>query len=257
MKLQKRSWDFISCQQSCIHIHLWVCAGKLRFQFSLPLATRFQCCLMDHTNDCNVVHYSSVKCRRVVGIVLVADLCTFLLLFDHGFMFRVALKRILNGDIPIKMFTDSKCPIDVATSPIITPEKRLQLNLSMLWERFETRDISEILWIPGSQNSADFLTMNTIISTLRILMESNRLELNPEICTDRPSVPLFTPLIRQTRKRPIYIYFVIISQTQCCQVSVHNWLHTRFFTVLMWFLFFSCQIGFCFYLWINYFTLLL
>lgn len=65
--------------------------------------------LMDHKNFCNIVHDNSVKWIQVVRSVLDTELHVFVFGFDHGYKFRAALKCILNRNIPMEMFTDSKC----------------------------------------------------------------------------------------------------------------------------------------------------
>ncbi len=67
----------------------------------------------------------------------------------------------------------------------MTSEKRLLIDLALLREAYEKRDISEIVWIPGNQNPADALTKLKQCPALSILMRENKIELSPNAWVDR------------------------------------------------------------------------
>lgn len=78
--------------------------------------------------------------------------------FNHGFDLKTLLQRACNLDILLKMYTDSECLFDVFYSLNTTSEKRILIDLGMLRQSYENRDILEVSWIPGMENPADALT---------------------------------------------------------------------------------------------------
>ena len=66
-----------------------------------------------------------------------------------------------------------------------TTEKRLLIDLQGLREAYELREIDEILWVPSKENPADALTNDTDSSALRMILEENRVDLNPNAWVER------------------------------------------------------------------------
>jgi hypothetical protein len=79
-----------------------------------------------------------------------------------------------------------------------TTEKRLLIDLSCLREGYERREISDIFWIPGSQNPADALTKASPCSALANLMSSNHIMLTPNAWVERAS-PSWTRAAKPTQ----------------------------------------------------------
>ena len=143
-------------------------------------------CLMDAAGSANVLHYASQKCKRVTRSVLAAELYAMALGFDYAYVIQESISDILGNAIPLKVYTDSKCLFDALTTLHSTTEKRLLIDLSMLRQCYEKREIAEVLWIPGRQNPADGLTKKDPCSALRNLLLSNQILLSPNASIERP-----------------------------------------------------------------------
>lgn len=74
-------------------------------------------------NGANVIHYASVKCERVARSVLAAELFVFALGFDQACVIQNGVMDILQCEIDLKMYTDSKCLFDSLISLSYTTEK--------------------------------------------------------------------------------------------------------------------------------------
>ncbi len=72
--------------------------------------------------------------------------------FDNAFVLLPVLQQILGRKVSLKIYTDSKSLYDSCTRLTMTSEKRLLIDLALLREAYEDREISEIVWIRGSEN---------------------------------------------------------------------------------------------------------
>lgn len=143
--------------------------------------------LMDKHNRMNVVHYGSSKSKRVTRSVLAAELFSLVHGFDVASVLRLALNDMLDRIIPLHVYTDSRSLYDCLTKIGRTTEKRLLIDLCMLRQNYERREITEVYWIPTAQNPADSFTKFTAGSSLSKLIDNNHLELSPNAWVERSS----------------------------------------------------------------------
>lgn len=61
-------------------------------------------------------------------------------------------------NLDLVLITDSKSLYGLVISLAQTTERRLQIDLEILREAYERRDISNVVWIAGAENPADDLT---------------------------------------------------------------------------------------------------
>lgn len=112
-----------------------------------------------HTMDVNIIHFSSSKSKRVAKSVLAAELFSMIDGYDVGFSIKEAVVRMTGlKNVELTLQTDSKSLYDLVISLAQTTERRLQIDLEILREGYERREISNIVWIAGNQNPADDLT---------------------------------------------------------------------------------------------------
>ena len=141
--------------------------------------------LMDKKGRTNVIHYASVKSRRISRSVLSSELYAMVVGFDVGSTMNATLRDIFSRRIPMHLYTDSRCLYDSVTGIAATAEKRLLIDLGLLRESFELREIENVFWIPSAQNPADGLTKKSPSPALRNLILDNKLSLTPNAWVQR------------------------------------------------------------------------
>lgn len=160
----------------------------------------FVACLCDSKYNANIVHYGSSKSKRVTRSVLAAELYAMVYGFDHSSVIHVALQEFLGRRVPLRVYTDSKSLFDSLVSLNTTTEKRLLIDLTMLRECYEYREITEVLWIPGDENPSDAMTKLRSCSALSHLMKHNTLNINPKSWIEREE--FHTPTSKLFRSIP-------------------------------------------------------
>lgn len=127
----------------------------------------------------NIIHWSSVKCKRVTKSVLASEV----LAMSHGIDSAIPLSTTLNKimkqlgleDIPNIVCTDSfslyECLVKLGT----TKEKRLMIDIMSARQSYERRELTEVRWINGGDNPADAMTKAKPNSALQQLVEENKL----------------------------------------------------------------------------------
>lgn len=141
--------------------------------------------MRDATGTCNIVHWSSTKCRRVTKSVLAAKLYAFVQGFDVGSCFKATLDQLYGRQIPLVLCTDSKSVFDAVTKLGVTAEKRLMIDVARLRQSYERREVSEVKWIAGDTNPADAMTKAKACDALARLIDSNFIELKEEGWVER------------------------------------------------------------------------
>ena len=149
--------------------------------------------LVDDTNNANIIHWQSVKCRRVTRSVLASELYALSLGFDIASTMKSTITQILSrppqgskvDTIPLIMCIDSKSLYDCLVKLGTTHEKRLMVDIMCIHQSYERREISEIIWIQGDENPADAMTKDKPCKALQKLVDTNRLELNADAWVER------------------------------------------------------------------------
>ena len=131
-------------------------------------------CLADAAQRANIIHWSSVKCKRVTRSVLASELYAMAHGFDLGAVAKATIKRILQTDIPLVICTDSKSLYECLVRLGTTQEKRLMIDVMCLRQSYERREITEIKWIHGGNNPADSMTKVKASTALKKLIDSNK-----------------------------------------------------------------------------------
>jgi hypothetical protein len=102
-------------------------------------------CLMNDHNKANIIHWSSVVCKRVTRSVLAAELYAMANGFDTGSVIKSIIEKILNiPSLLMILLTDSRSLYDCLVKLGITSEKRLMIDLMCLRQSYERREITEI-----------------------------------------------------------------------------------------------------------------
>lgn len=105
------------------------------------------------------VFWQSRKIRRVVKSTLSAETLALL----EGAESAVYLSKILReisgcGDLKINCFVDNKSLVDALYSCRSIEDRRLRIDMAVLRDMLERKEITEVAWIDTSQQLADCLT---------------------------------------------------------------------------------------------------
>ena len=134
--------------------------------------------LADKNNNANIIHWSSIKCKRVTRSVLASELYGMAHGFDIGATIKSTIEKILQIDtLPLVLCTDSKSLYDCLVKLGTTQEKRLMVDLMCLRQSYERREITEVKWIDGNSNPADAMTKSKPCQALRDLIDTNTIKL--------------------------------------------------------------------------------
>ena len=133
--------------------------------------------LTDATKKANIVHWSSIKCKRVTRSVLASELYGMAHGFDIGAAIKSTVDKILQINLPLVLCTDSKSLYDCLVRLGTTQEKRLMIDVMCLRQAYERRLITEIKWIDGEANPADAMTKGKACAALTQLVDTNRIDL--------------------------------------------------------------------------------
>jgi len=132
----------------------------------------------------NIIHYSSVKSKRVTRSVLASEIYGMVAGVDMAYALSTTLKMVTDQlelpAIPTIVCTDSyslyECLVKLGT----TKEKRLMIDIMALRQSYERRELYEIRWINGLDNPADAMTKNCPNNSLETLINSNTLDIRVE-----------------------------------------------------------------------------
>jgi hypothetical protein len=127
----------------------------------------------------NIIHYASVKSKRVTRSVLASEIYGMVAGVDMAYAISTTLRMITNQlnlpTIPTIVCTDSyslyECLVKLGT----TKEKRLMIDIMALRESYERRELYEIRWINGLDNPADAMTKANPNHALQTLIDTNSL----------------------------------------------------------------------------------
>jgi hypothetical protein len=133
--------------------------------------------LADASNKANIIHWSSVKCKRVTRSVLASELYGMAHGFDIGAAIKSTVDKILQVNLPLILCTDSKSLYDCLVRLGTTQEKRLMIDVMCLRQAYERRQVTEVKWIDGDTNPADAMTKGKPCTALTQLIDTNRIEL--------------------------------------------------------------------------------
>lgn len=134
--------------------------------------------LADATNKANIIHWSSIKCKRVTRSVLASELYAMTHGFDSSSVIKSNVEKKLKIPVlPITLCTDSKSLYDCLVKLGSAQEKRLMVDLMCLRQSHERREIMEVKWIDGNTNPADAMTEARPCQALQDLIDTNTINL--------------------------------------------------------------------------------
>ena len=138
--------------------------------------------MVDAAGNCNIVHYGSNRCKRVVRSVMAAEVQALVLGFDFSFVVKDLIEELLGREIKLEAMVDSKTVFDVIARDSQTAERRLQIDVLALRQSYNCGELDRLGWIPGEKNGADPLTKYALAKTtaLYMMMKYNYFGIEPQ-----------------------------------------------------------------------------
>ncbi|EED15482.1 conserved hypothetical protein [Talaromyces stipitatus ATCC 10500] len=181
-----RGLKFVKLDINSIKLYAFVDAA---FANNKDLSSQigFVIVLADASNNANIVHWSSVKCKRITRSVLASELYAMVNGFDFAASIKATITQILHleNPLPLVICTDSKSLYDCLVKLGTTQEKRLMIDLMCLRQSYERQEITEVKWIDGNSNPADAMTKNKACNALQILVDTNKLHITVDGWVER------------------------------------------------------------------------
>jgi hypothetical protein len=92
----------------------------------------------------------------------------------------IIMKQLGFPIIPIIVCTDSYSLYECLVKLGITKEKRLIIDIMTIRESYENRELFEIRWINGQNNSADAMTKSNPNRAFKTFIDTNNLRIRVE-----------------------------------------------------------------------------
>ncbi len=99
----------------------------------------------------HIVHYTSSKSKRVCKSALTAELSALIDGFEIGFTIRHFLELVLSRKVDLTIYTDSHSLYGLCIYLTQTTERRIQIDLALICESTERREIANNLWIESKK----------------------------------------------------------------------------------------------------------
>jgi hypothetical protein len=133
-------------------------------------------CLIDE-QKANLIHWFSIKYKRIIRSVLTAELYAMINDFDVESIIKSSLERIINVLISLILCTNFKSLYDCLIKLETIIEKRLMIDLMCLRQSYERREIKKIQWIDDNNNFANVMIKSKSCLILSKLIDSNIIDL--------------------------------------------------------------------------------
>lgn len=102
----------------------------------------------------------------------------------------MTISNIFGRTIPLSLYTDSKSLHDGIVGLNATTEKRLLIDLRMLRESYELRELKNIAWISSSRNPAEAMTKESHSPGMDTLLADNHLDVHAHSWVERKTEPM-------------------------------------------------------------------
>lgn len=130
--------------------------------------------LMDKYNKANIIHWLSIKCKRVIRSVLASELYGMVLGFDISVAIKGTIDKIFpTRKIPLIIYIDSKSFYNCFTKLDTTNEKRLIINVIAIRKVYKKQKIVKIKWIDKESNSINTITKSKLYQVFKDLVNNN------------------------------------------------------------------------------------
>ena len=137
--------------------------------------------LADGSNNANILHYGSSRCKRITRSVMAAEVHGLIHGFDAAYVTRHMMEEILGKEIPMDIFVDSRTLFNIVAKDASPSEKRLKIDIWALKESYNKKEFENLYWIEGEKNPADPLTKSNLSTKTALwkIMTTNKVHLEP------------------------------------------------------------------------------
>jgi hypothetical protein len=144
-------------------------------------------CLADATHA-NVLHWSSIKCKKMTRFVLTIELFAMIHDFDVDSMLKATLTKMLDVVVSLILATNSKSLYDCLVRLRTTIEKRLMIDVMILRQFYERREITKMIWIHDINNSVDSMIKIKSFTVFKTMIDINQINLNITEWVERATI---------------------------------------------------------------------
>lgn len=139
-------------------------------------------CLVDDSSNANVVHYVCHKWRPVAWSVRAAALFVLCAAIDVWRTLKVIIHMIIGRMADMNFYIERNRIYDCNVGTICTSKKCFMIDLAVLRQTYERREIAYITYIASLENSGDSLTKppNDTTPAFSMLIESSIMPLTPQ-----------------------------------------------------------------------------
>ncbi len=173
---QSRDLKYVKLNQSSLRLIVFIDSSFVN-NSDLSSQIDYVICLADATHT-NILHWSSIKYKRVTRSVLAVELFAMIHDFDVDPVLKVILTKMIDTPISLILVTDSKSIYDCLIQLEITVEKRLMIDVMTLRQCYERREITEVKWVHGANNSVDSMIKPKSSTTLKTVIDINQINLD-------------------------------------------------------------------------------
>ncbi len=174
---QIRSLKYVRLNQTSLRLVVFIDSSFVN-NSDLFSQIEYVICLTDAIHA-NILHWSSIKCKKVIRSVLAAELFVMIYDFDVDLVLKsIFIKMLDNTFISLILTTDSKFLYDCLIRLSIIVEKSLMIDVMILYQFYERREITEMIWIHEINNSANSIIKIKSSTALETMIDINKINLN-------------------------------------------------------------------------------
>ena len=113
----------------------------------------------------------------MIRSVLIFELYELIHEFDLEAILKTTIEKISRFNISLIVCIDFRSLYQYLIKLKTIEKKRLMIDVMSLRQSYERREITEIRWIDGNSNSANVMIKNKTTSALKMLIDTNRINL--------------------------------------------------------------------------------
>jgi hypothetical protein len=197
---QSRDLKYVKLNQSTLRLVIFIDSSFVN-NSDLSSQIDYVICLADATHA-NILHWSSIKCKRVTRSVLAVELFAMVHDFDVDSVLKVILTKMIDTLISLILVTDSKSIYDCLIRLKTTVEKRLMIDVMTLRQCYERREITKMKWVHEANNSVDSMIKVKSSTVLKTVIDINQINLNTTEWVERATA---RETVNQVTKRDVQI----------------------------------------------------